>query len=131
MVEADASDPAATGPAVGALTSIPVEALKHDLKGAIAITGGASQPFEVVVQRRYNPEGITSYNIVPGLLGIVLSMTLVPLAGAKRSGIVFTVKSAGSQASSSAQVTGADTRASGLGRTEYAELTVRSFAFWL
>ncbi len=31
----------------------------------------------MVVQRRYNPEGITSYNIVPGLLGIVLSMTLV------------------------------------------------------
>jgi ABC-2 type transport system permease protein len=34
-------------------------------------------PFEVVVQRRYNPESITAYNIVPGLLGIILSMTLV------------------------------------------------------
>jgi len=77
LVEADASDPAATGPAVGALASIPAEALKHDLKGVIALEKGAGQPFEVVVQRRYNPEGITSYNIVPGLLGIVLSMTLV------------------------------------------------------
>ena len=77
LVEADASDPAATGPAVGALAAIPAEALKHDLKGAIAPERGAAPPFEVVVQRRYNPEGITSYNIVPGLLGIVLSMTLV------------------------------------------------------
>jgi ABC-2 type transport system permease protein len=77
LVEADASDPAATGPATSALAALPAEALKHDLKGAIAPDQNASQPFEVVVQRRYNPEGITSYNIVPGLLGIVLSLTLV------------------------------------------------------
>ena len=77
LVEADASDPSATGPATSALAALPVEALKHDLKGATAPDKAASQPFEVVVQRRYNPEGITSYNIVPGLLGIVLSMTLV------------------------------------------------------
>ena len=31
----------------------------------------------MVIQRRYNPESITSYNIVPGLVGIVLTMTLV------------------------------------------------------
>jgi len=30
-----------------------------------------------VVHRRYNPEAISAYNIVPGLLGIILSMTLV------------------------------------------------------
>ena len=77
LVEADASDPAATGPAVSALAAIPSEALKHDLEGAIAPNSGSREPFEVVVQRRYNPEGITSYNIVPGLLGIVLTMTLV------------------------------------------------------
>jgi ABC-2 type transport system permease protein len=77
LVEADASDPAATGPAVSALANIPAEALKDDLKGVIAPEKPTAQPFEVIVQRRYNPEGITSYNIVPGLLGIVLSMTLV------------------------------------------------------
>ena len=76
LVEADASDPAATGPATAALAALPTEALAHDLHGVIAPQPG-SPPFEVVVQRRYNPEGITSYNIVPGLLGIVLSMTLV------------------------------------------------------
>ena len=77
LVEADASDPAATGPATSALAALPSEALKHDLEGVIAPGEAGAQPFEVVIQRRYNPEGITSYNIVPGLLGIVLSMTLV------------------------------------------------------
>jgi ABC-2 type transport system permease protein len=77
LVEVDASDPAATGPAVAALAALPQYALMHDLKGPIAEPAGAADPFEVVVQRRYNPESITAYNIVPGLLGIVLTMTLV------------------------------------------------------
>jgi ABC-2 type transport system permease protein len=78
LVEADASDPTATGGAVAALASLPANALMHDLKGPLARPPQAgSAPFEVVVQRRYNPEGITSYNIVPGLLAIILSMTLV------------------------------------------------------
>jgi len=77
LVEADASDPAATGGAVAALASIPEQALLHDLKGPLAGIADSRRPFEVVVQRRYNPEGLTAYNIVPGLLGIVLSMTLV------------------------------------------------------
>ena len=47
------------------------------------------------------------------------------------AGIVFSVKSAGSHTSISSQVIGADTRASGRGRTENADATVRSFAFWL
>ncbi|MBC8013793.1 MAG: ABC transporter permease, partial [Methyloceanibacter sp.] len=36
-----------------------------------------SQAFDLVLQRRYNPEGITQYNIVPGLLGVVLTMTMM------------------------------------------------------
>ncbi|MFL6756533.1 MAG: ABC transporter permease, partial [Sphingomicrobium sp.] len=77
LVEADASDPAATGSAVPALAPLPEEGLKHDLKGPLAFAGPAAQPFEVVVQRRYNPESITSYNIVPGLVATILTMTLV------------------------------------------------------
>ena len=50
---------------------------------------------------------------------------------AKRAGMVNTVNAAGSHAGTSSQVRGADTRASGRGRTEYAEHVVRSFAFWL
>ena len=77
LIEADASDPAATGSAIAALAALPQEALKHDLTGALAARTPAAAPFEVVIHRRYNPEAITAYNIVPGLLGIILSLTLV------------------------------------------------------
>ncbi len=77
LVEADAADPSATGNAVAALSALPREALRHDLTGPLAGRAGAPPPFEVVVHRRYNPEAITAYNIVPGLLGVILSMTLV------------------------------------------------------
>jgi len=77
LVEADASDPTATSGAVAALAGLPQQGLSHDLHGALAQRGQNSAPFEVVVHRRYNPEGVTAYNIVPGLLGVILSMTLV------------------------------------------------------
>ncbi|HET6235741.1 MAG TPA: ABC transporter permease [Acetobacteraceae bacterium] len=76
LIEADAADPSATGSAVAALATLPANALTHDLVGTLAPV--TAQPaFTAVVHNRYNPEGITSYNIVPGLLGTVLSMTLV------------------------------------------------------
>ena len=77
LVEADATDPSATGGAVAALAALPDQALAHDLTGALAPRAAPHAPFEVVVHRRYNPEAITAYNIVPGLLGIILSLTLV------------------------------------------------------
>ena len=79
LVEADASDPAATGGAVAALLQLPSYALMHDLKGPVASPRAkdSGPPFNVVVQRRYNPESITSYNIVPGLVATILTMTLV------------------------------------------------------
>ncbi len=77
LVEADASDQAATSGAAAALASLPQYALRHDLTGPLASRGIVAAPFKVVVQRRYNPEAITAYNIVPGLLGTILSMTLV------------------------------------------------------
>ena len=77
LVEADATDPTATGSALAALSRLPDEVLRHDLVGAAARPADPAQPFEVVIHRRYNPENITAYNIVPGLLGIVLTLTLV------------------------------------------------------
>jgi ABC-2 type transport system permease protein len=77
LVEADATDPVATGSALSALAQLPNEALRHDLVGAAARPANPERPFEVVIHRRYNPENITAYNIVPGLLGIVLTLTLV------------------------------------------------------
>lgn len=77
LVEADASDPSATSGALAALQGLPGQALARELTGPLAQPPDAAPPFEVVVHRRYNPENITAYNIVPGLLGVILSMTLV------------------------------------------------------
>jgi len=77
LVEADATDPAATGNAIAALAALNQTALNHDLKGPLATLVQGAAPFEVRVQRRYNPEGITQYNIVPGLVGTILTMTMV------------------------------------------------------
>ncbi len=76
-VYADASDPAATGAAVAALVQLPGVALAHDLRGPLAQLRAGEAPFEVVLHRRYNPEGITAYNVVPGLIGVILTMTLI------------------------------------------------------
>jgi len=77
LVEVDASDPAATSNAITALLNLNQTALDHDLKGALASLKAGPPPFDLRVQRRYNPEGISQYNIVPGLIGVVLTMTMV------------------------------------------------------
>ena len=76
LIEADATDPSATGSAIAALQGLAVTALQHDLKGALA-RPPSETPFELVIQRRYNPEGVTQYNIVPGLMGVILTMTMI------------------------------------------------------
>jgi len=76
-VYADATDPAATGPALAALSALPSLALANDLKGPLAHLRPGVQPFELRLHRRYNPEGLTAYNVVPGLMGVILTMTLV------------------------------------------------------
>ncbi len=77
LVEADATDPVATGNALAALASLNRTALMHDLKGPLAALAGSEPAFELRVHRRYNPEGATEYNIVPGLIGTILTMTMV------------------------------------------------------
>jgi ABC-2 type transport system permease protein len=76
LAEADASDPTAAAGAIAAVTALPSQSLDRALIGPIAPKAGGP-PFEVVIHRLYNPDNITSYNIVPGLLGVILSMTLV------------------------------------------------------
>jgi ABC-2 type transport system permease protein len=77
LVEADATDPVATGNALSALQGLDASALVHDLKGPLAKLQNDTSPFEVRLHKRYNAEGITQYNIVPGLMGVVLTMTMV------------------------------------------------------
>src|SRR5690606_13929897 len=74
---ADASDPAAVGGAMSAMSDIAAGAVAQVLTGPLAGPAAAPPPFSVIVHREYNPEGKTSTNIVPGLLAIILSMTMV------------------------------------------------------
>ena len=81
LVEADATDPGATGNAVGSLRLILASALRHDLKGPLAWLRSDDVSIDLRVHSLYNPEAITQYTIVPGLLGVVLTMTLVLITG--------------------------------------------------
>jgi len=77
LIEADATDPAATGNALGALPAFLDNALQNDLKGTLSYLAPANGPAALRVHALYNPEGLTQLNIVPGLLGVVLTMTMV------------------------------------------------------
>ena len=77
LVSADATDPAATSNALSALQQVSLTGLDHDLTGPLAHLKGGAPAFEIRVHRRYNPDGITQYNIVPGLMGVVLTMTMI------------------------------------------------------
>ncbi len=77
LVEVDATDPVASGNALAVVARLESEALAHDLTGPLGDLAPAAAPFELRVHRLYNPEGITRYNIVPGLMGVVLTLTMV------------------------------------------------------
>jgi ABC-2 type transport system permease protein len=81
LVEADATDPAATANAIGALNQLLNTALRNDLKGTLAYLSPTDTPFELRVHARYNPDAIQQYNVVPGLMGVILTMTLVMITG--------------------------------------------------
>lgn len=77
LLTADATDPAATSNALSAFRLLAEAALARDLEGPLRHLRREPPPLEVIVHPRFNPEGITQYNIVPGLMGVVLTMTLV------------------------------------------------------
>lgn len=77
LLQADATDPAATGNALAAVSTLLDAALKRDLKGPLESLRAVPGPVELRTHRLYNPDIITQYNIVPGLMGVVLTMTMV------------------------------------------------------
>jgi ABC-2 type transport system permease protein len=77
LVEADATDPAAASGAISTLGTVADQALLRATGAEAAAAEAADGRLEVVVHRRYNPEGVSQYNIVPGLLGVILQMTMV------------------------------------------------------
>jgi len=81
LVEADATDPVATSTALGSLEPLFDTALQNDLKGSLATLAGTSGPIDLRIHALYNPEVVTQYNIVPGLMGVILTMTMVMITG--------------------------------------------------
>ncbi len=77
LIEADATDPSATSNALGSLRSLLDTALQNDLKGPLSYLSSATGPIDLQIHALYNPEANTQYNIVPGLMGVVLTMTTV------------------------------------------------------
>ncbi len=81
LIEADATDPTATGNAISAVNLLTQNALAHDLVGPLAPLAATPGAFEMLVHPRYNPEAVTQYNVVPGLIGVILTMTMVLMTG--------------------------------------------------
>jgi ABC-2 type transport system permease protein len=77
LLEADATDPTAVGFAIAAMNALTPVVLNRDLTGPLSKLQANSAPFNLVVHQHYNPENITQYNIVPGLMGVMLTMTMV------------------------------------------------------
>jgi len=73
LVAADATDPVASGSALSALGQVIQTALAHDR----AVPDSVALPFEIRTHARYNPAGVTQLNIVPGLVGTILTMTML------------------------------------------------------
>ncbi|HIJ80765.1 MAG TPA: ABC transporter permease [Desulfuromonadales bacterium] len=81
LVEADATDPSATGNAIASLRTVLNNALLHDFVGPLSFLAAGDDPVRLTVHPRYNPEGVSQFNIVPGLMGVVLTMTMVMITG--------------------------------------------------
>lgn len=78
LLQADATDPAATSRAVSIFEKLASLSLKEELSGShAALMSKIGAPYQPIVHAIYNPLAITAYNIVPGLLGVVLTMTMV------------------------------------------------------
>ena len=81
LIEADATDPAAAGAAIASVRELVLSSTRKDFKGVLAPLAAEGPPFEVRVHKLYNPEGLTQHNIVPGLMGVILTMTMVMMTG--------------------------------------------------
>ena len=81
LIEADATAPAAAGAAIASVRELAFSVARKDLQGALAPLAGGQPPFDVRVHKLYNPEGLTQHNIVPGLMGVILTMTMVMMTG--------------------------------------------------
>lgn len=77
VLEVDATDPMGVSNAITALAVLVQNVLDRDLDGPLENLKAKSGPVNLIIHKTYNPEGITQYNVVPGLLGVILTLTMV------------------------------------------------------
>lgn len=80
LLEADGSDPVSIGAAMSSATNLMQSVFQYDFVGTLSSHKSVPLPVELRTHVRYNPEAITQYNVVPGLMGTILTMTLVMVA---------------------------------------------------
>ena len=81
LLEADATDPVATGTALGSVEQVARAVAGKDLAGALGFLDPGDPPFQVQVHRKFNPEANSRNNIVPGLMGVILTLMMVLMTG--------------------------------------------------
>ena len=81
LLEADATDPSAVGFAQAAVNQLATTVINRDLTGPLTKLRASAPPFTLVTHQHYNPESISQYNIVPGLIGVMLTMTMIIITG--------------------------------------------------
>lgn len=77
LLEVDGTDPSASSSAIQAIEGLVPSVFNRDLNGPIAPLKQNASPVNLNIHSLYNPAQVTQYNIVPGLMGVVLTMTLV------------------------------------------------------
>lgn len=77
LIEGDATDPVGVANSLSAVSALQYTMFKPVFIGSLKHYQQSDPAFQVVTHARYNPDDITAYNIVPGLMGVVLTMTLV------------------------------------------------------
>ncbi|HFB97806.1 MAG TPA: ABC transporter permease [Bryobacterales bacterium] len=81
LLVTDATDPVTTSGAVAAVSALATRVFARALRGPHGDLAARPPPFELIVQKRYNPAGRTAINIVPGLIGVILTMTMLVFTG--------------------------------------------------
>jgi ABC-2 type transport system permease protein len=77
LIEADATDPVATSNAISAIQNLADSIFSRELQGGVSYLSNTTPKYQIITHALYNPESNTQFNIVPGLLGVVLTMTMV------------------------------------------------------
>ncbi len=81
LMTVDATDPVASANALAVTQALKLIGLPHEFVGPLSYLAPKQPSFDITIHKSFNPEGITSYNIVPGLMGVILTLTLVVVTG--------------------------------------------------